>query len=54
MATKRRARHGGLSYAVLAATLTSCGQAPEPLVVGPRTFQIAYQSAVHGEIEPCG
>ena len=43
-----------LPCVVLCAAISGCGSPPENLVVGPRTFQVAYQSAVHGEIEPCG
>ena len=49
-----RAIANALPCALLYAAMSGCGSPPEPLVVGPRSFQVAYQSAVHGEIEPCG
>jgi len=54
MLTAPKAIAYALPCAVLCASIAGCGSPPELSVVGPRSFQVAYQSAVHGEIEPCG
>ena len=41
--------------AALATWVLACGHRDGTVEkTQPRTFQVAYQSAVHGEIEPCG